>query len=120
MAEVCCPRQLLKEMFKRLIDNSIKFSNKSAPKAWVTATVIGDSLEITFEDDGPGVEGIYFDRIFGVFERLHDRADYPGNGIGLAICRKIAETNGGRIWAQASDKGGLAVKISLKLKTGRC
>lgn len=114
MPDVYCPKSLLKDIFTRLIDNSIRFSGKADTKIWVASKLKGNEVEFSFEDDGVGVNQAYFEKIFGVFERLLDRANYPGNGMGLAICKKIAELHGGRIWAQKSDKGGLAVKMILK------
>ena len=114
MPDVYCPQELLKDIFKRLLDNSVRFSGKTKVNIWVCSEVKDQTAEFTFEDDGVGVDGAYLEKIFGVFERLLDRGNYPGNGMGLAICRKTVELHGGRIWAQRSVKGGLAVKFTMK------
>ncbi len=114
LPQVYCPQVLLNDIFRRLIDNSIMFSGRIPVNIWVSAVSRGQEVEFTFEDDGAGVAETYLETIFGVFERLLDRENYPGNGMGLAICRKIAEIHGGKMWAQRSEKGGLAVKFTLK------
>jgi PAS domain S-box-containing protein len=118
LSDVYCPQELLKDIFKRLLDNSVRFSGKTNVNIWVSSELKDGKTEFTFEDDGIGVDEAYLKKIFGVFERLLERVNYPGNGMGLAICRKTVELHGGRIWAERSVKGGLAVKFTLKTRLG--
>ena len=93
-------------LFQNLVSNGIKFHGKAAPRVHVSAERDGHSWRFAVRDNGIGIKAVYQDRIFEVFRRLHSRSQYAGTGIGLAICKKIIERHGGRIWVESEvDKG---------------
>ena len=85
-------------VFQNLLGNALKFRGEQPPRIVVTASRDGAFWPFSVADNGIGIEPEYAERIFVIFQRLHDRAAYPGTGIGLAMCRKIIEYFGGRIW----------------------
>ncbi len=91
----------LAQLFQNLIGNAIKYRNKRRPEIRVDARSNGNEWIFSVQDNGIGIEPQYFERIFQMFQRLHTRKDYSGTGIGLAICRKIAERHGGKIWVES-------------------
>src|SRR4030095_14161989 len=94
------PAQLA-QVFQNLIGNALKFRSQAAPRIHVGANQLADAWEIEVRDNGIGMEPQYFERIFMVFQRLHNKGEYPGTGIGLAICKKVVERHGGRIWVES-------------------
>ena len=101
-------------LFQNLIGNAIKFCGDRLPKIHVSAIKAADDFwMISVRDNGIGIEPKYFERIFGIFQRLHTRAEYPGTGIGLAICKKIVERHGGRIWLESVLGSGTTFYIAL-------
>jgi light-regulated signal transduction histidine kinase (bacteriophytochrome) len=98
---------LLTAVFQNLISNAIKFRGDDPPRVTIDAERDGRFWRFTFTDGGIGVEDEYAERIFVIFQRLHSRDAYEGTGIGLAMCRKIIEYHGGRIWLEpaAPDRG---------------
>jgi light-regulated signal transduction histidine kinase (bacteriophytochrome) len=92
----------LVQLFQNLIANAIKFRGPDSPRIHVTASHIDGGWTFAIQDNGIGIPAKHFDRIFSIFQRLHRRSDYPGTGIGLAICKKIVERHGGRIWVESS------------------
>jgi PAS domain S-box-containing protein len=96
----------LAQLFQNLIGNAIKYRNKRRPEIRVDARLNGNEWVFSVQDNGIGIEPQYFERIFQMFQRLHTRKDYSGTGIGLAICRKIAERHGGKIWVESHPGQG--------------
>lgn len=91
-------RREVQQVLQNLISNGIKFRGEMPPRIRVSCRLTGDEWVIGVHDNGIGIEEKYFAQIFRVFQRLHGRDKYPGTGIGLAICKKIVEKNGGKIW----------------------
>jgi len=99
------PTELL-QLFQNLVSNALKFRRDEAPRVRVSAARAGSRWVIAVADNGIGIEPGYFERVFVVFQRLHPAGAYPGTGIGLAICKKIVERNGGRIWVESAPGRG--------------
>jgi signal transduction histidine kinase len=97
---------LLAAVFQNLLSNALKFHGTEPTRIEVSARRDGDFWLFSFSDNGIGVEPQYAERIFVIFQRLHDKEAYPGTGIGLAMCRKIVEYHGGRIWLDTSVRAG--------------
>ena len=96
----------LGQVFQNLIGNALKFRSERLPEVRITARREAGAWRFAVSDNGIGIEPQYFDRIFRVFQRLHTRTRYPGTGIGLAICKKIVERHGGRIWIESQPDQG--------------
>ena len=103
----------LQQVFQNLIGNAMKFKGSENPVIRITATQEGSESIFAVTDNGIGISAEHAESIFIIFNRLHTRAEYPGNGIGLAICKKIVEWHGGRIQALSRDGGGTIFKFSL-------
>jgi signal transduction histidine kinase len=97
---------LLGAVLQNLIGNAVKFRSDEPPKVYVNASCQDDEWTITVSDNGIGVEPEYADQIVTLFGRLHHKSDYAGTGIGLALCKKIVEFHGGRIWLEPTDERG--------------
>jgi light-regulated signal transduction histidine kinase (bacteriophytochrome) len=89
------------QILQNLISNAIKFHQDSPPIVHVSAQQHPQEWCFSVQDNGIGIKPQYLDRIFEVFRRLHTQREYPGTGIGLAICKKIVERQGGRIWVES-------------------
>jgi PAS domain S-box-containing protein len=96
----------LGRVFQNLIGNALKFCREGVPQVEIGAEPGEKEWRFRVRDNGIGIAPEDFDRIFKMFERLHDRSEYPGTGIGLAICQKIVERHGGRIWVESEPGRG--------------
>ena len=96
----------LAQLFQNLISNAIKFRSEKTPEINITAGRKDGFWQFAVVDNGIGIEPQYADRIFLLFQRLHSRVKYPGTGIGLAICKKIVERHGGKIWVESKAGAG--------------
>lgn len=101
------------QLFQNLLGNALKFNSSPAPEMHISAVNAGNEWVIKFSDNGIGIPAEHFDRIFMIFQRLHTVDKYPGAGIGLALCKKIAENHGGRIWVESKQGEGSAFFIAL-------
>ena len=95
----------LAQLFQNLISNAIKYRGNESPRIQITAKRENGWWVFSVADNGIGVDPRYWDQIFGLFKRLHTRDEYPGSGIGLAICQRIVEQYGGKIWLERSAPG---------------
>jgi PAS domain S-box-containing protein len=97
----------MRQLATNLFSNALKFHRAGVPPVIeVSASTIGDVCVFSVKDNGIGVEARHKDKLFKVFSRLHTRDEYPGTGIGLAICKKIVERHGGWIWMESDGKSG--------------
>ncbi|HUL57598.1 MAG TPA: ATP-binding protein [Usitatibacter sp.] len=106
MPEVVADPGQLTQLFQNLIGNAMKFRGSDAPRIHVGAETREHVWVFTVRDNGIGLDTQYADRIFMMFQRLHSKSEYPGTGIGLAICKKIVERHGGRIWVDSRPGQG--------------
>jgi light-regulated signal transduction histidine kinase (bacteriophytochrome) len=103
----------LQQVFQNLLGNAIKFRGADPPVIDITAQQQNGEYVFSVADNGIGIpQGA--DRIFTIFQRLHTREEYPGNGIGLAICKRIIERQGGKIWIEPHSGPGTTFKFSLQ------
>lgn len=109
--------QLL-QLLQNLIGNAIKFGKRDVPPR-IHLSVEGKGNEWIFgvHDNGIGIERRFHKRIFDIFQRLHTREEYPGTGIGLALCRKTVERHGGLIWVESEPGRGSSFYFSLPKRT---
>jgi PAS domain S-box-containing protein len=109
----------LVQLFQNLVGNAIKYQGGEMPRIHISAARNGGGRwVISVQDNGIGIEPQYFDKIFGMFQRLHRRDEYPGTGIGLAICKKIAERHGGAMSVESQVGRGSTFRFSVAASNG--
>ena len=102
----------LSQVFTQLISNSIRFRGAEPPRIHISATQTGDEVTFSISDNGMGIESRYHEEIFRPFKRLNGR-EYPGTGVGLAICKRIIEQYGGKIWVESEGGEGAVLRFTL-------
>lgn len=107
------PSQLL-QLFTNLLDNAIKYRSPAPPQIHVSALRSGSQWTVSVKDNGIGIDEKHHPTIFDMFSRLHSLAEYPGTGVGLAICRRIVERHGGRIWLESEPNHGTTFSFTIE------
>lgn len=113
LPEIWADATQMELLLQNLVSNAIKFRGDARPSIDVTAMRTQDGWQIIVADHGIGIDPKYAERIFVIFQRLHSAADYPGTGIGLAICKRIVERHGGRIWVTSEPGRGSSFCFTL-------
>jgi light-regulated signal transduction histidine kinase (bacteriophytochrome) len=104
----------LAQVFQNLVGNGLKFRQPDRlPAIHVSAASAHGEWVFSVKDNGIGIDAQYLERIFVIFQRLHTRAEYPGTGIGLSICKKVVERHGGRIWVESRPGEGATFRFTL-------
>ena len=106
-------RSQIIRLFQNLLDNGTKFCGTEAPRIHISAEEQKKEWRFCFRDNGIGIDPQYKDRIFIIFQRLHAKGDFPGTGIGLALCKRIVERHGGNIWVESKPGEGAAFYFTL-------
>jgi light-regulated signal transduction histidine kinase (bacteriophytochrome) len=106
-------RSQLVQLMQNLIGNGLKYHGEEAPHVQVSAKSDGNEWIFSVRDNGIGIDPKYYDRIFEIFKRLHDQTEYPGTGIGLAVCRRVVTRHGGRIWLESEAGHGSVFHFTL-------
>jgi light-regulated signal transduction histidine kinase (bacteriophytochrome) len=105
----------LVQLFQNLVGNAIKYQNPGVPRVHISAAMNGGKKwNFSVQDNGLGIDPQYFERIFGMFQRLHKREEFEGTGIGLAICKKIVERHGGTITVESQLGQGSKFTFALR------
>jgi PAS domain S-box-containing protein len=108
-----CDEIQIVRLFQNLIDNAIKFRERETPRIHIKGIIENDKVLISVGDNGIGIDKIYTERVFTIFQRLHNKTDYPGTGIGLAICKRTVERHGGKIWFESEPGKGTTFFFTL-------
>ncbi|MEN8164206.1 MAG: ATP-binding protein, partial [Acidobacteriota bacterium] len=103
----------MEQLFHNLLSNAIKYSGDGQPRIHLSATENDKEWRLTVSDNGIGIDTAATDRVFKMFQRLHTQEEIPGSGIGLAVCRRIANRHGGRIWVESRPDNGSAFHITI-------
>lgn len=101
------------QLFLNLLGNAIKFRGQAAPRVHVSAEDAGKEWRFAVQDNGIGIKPQHHDQVFTIFRRLHGRDAYPGTGVGLSLCKKIAERHGGRIWVDPAVEAGTRFCVTI-------
>jgi light-regulated signal transduction histidine kinase (bacteriophytochrome) len=105
----------IRQVFQNLIGNALKYSNEGIPvKIEIKVKELNDYWEFAISDNGIGISKEYFDKIFVIFQRLHNRSAFSGTGIGLAVTKKVIEKKGGKIWVQSELEKGSTFYFTIK------
>jgi len=103
----------LVRLFQNLLENAIKFRGGNTPRIHISCKPQNGSYLFSIRDNGIGIDSRYFDRIFIIFQRLHGTDQYPGTGIGLAMCKKIVDRHRGKIWIESEPGKGTTFYFTL-------
>jgi signal transduction histidine kinase len=107
----------LGQVLQNLIDNAIKFQQgPTIPKVHISAEKTDDAWMFSIADNGIGIAAAHVDRIFEIFQRLHTQEQYPGTGIGLALCERIIERHGGRLWVESEIGQGSTFYFTIPIR----
>jgi light-regulated signal transduction histidine kinase (bacteriophytochrome) len=117
LPEVMADTTQLAQVFQNLVINGIKFHSEEAPQICISAEKKANEWIFSVQDNGIGIDPQYSERIFEVFKRLHNKEEYPGTGIGLAVCKKIVERHSGRIWVESELGKGSTFYFTLPIST---
>jgi two-component system cell cycle sensor histidine kinase/response regulator CckA len=102
---ISCDEVHMKQVFKNLISNAIKFNDKPQPVVEIACRDNNGAYTFSISDNGIGIDQQYYEKIFKIFQRLNRREDYKDTGVGLTICKKVVEAHGGTIWVDGSRPG---------------
>jgi len=118
MPVVMGDRTQIVRLFQNLIGNAIKFHGEATPKIHVSVLQKDDAWVFSVRDNGIGIDPKYYGHIFDIFRRLHGKSEFPGTGMGLAMCRRIVERMGGRIWVESEPGRGSTFFFTAPLQKG--
>ena len=113
MPSILCDRTQLVQLFLNLLGNSIKYCRDHAPVVQVSACRGEREWVFSVTDNGIGIDARHHEKVFEVFKRLHTQQEYPGTGIGLAVCRRVVEHHGGRIWVESAPGLGSTFSFTI-------
>jgi len=112
--EIFADNILISQLFQNLISNAIKFKGTQPPEIIISGKKVNKEYVFSVKDNGIGIKKEYAEKIFVIFQRLHTKEEYPGTGIGLAICKKIVEKHGGKIWIESEPGNGTTFYFTIK------
>ena len=115
---VTADRAQLAQLFRNLLENALKFRTQAPPEVHISVSRDGTAWRFAVRDNGIGMDAQHFERAFRMFQRLHTREEYAGTGIGLAVCKKIVERHGGRIWLESNPGEGSKFFFTLPVAGG--
>jgi light-regulated signal transduction histidine kinase (bacteriophytochrome) len=96
----------LEQVFQNLIGNAIRYRSSAPPRIQIAARMQGKEWIFSVKDNGIGIAPEFHEQIFGIFKRLHNQSEYPGTGMGLAICQRSIQRYGGKIWVESEPEKG--------------